>query len=369
MVVQRQIVINGEQVILSVVGSPLEPAIEQFYIEGLNGQPLPWNDVATAARVYFDSSPGEPQAHDAYFNNFISLWRILLTKQAFDSAERVWERALQPALDWESINPRRCIHKGTPYYFWAMTVILRRDMDRGYLLAHRALQEDIRTSGQPTPDTPGFALVSLDHAKPDQAFKPWVDAQAHYLQRLLDNYNATHGRTLTLLDVKAKFLSNPPGIEALFLFTHTLARLVNITDLPDHVTGNAFAGQLQLNLCFDITLVIDATIKRANHAKWKFIDHAECLLVASGHPLNAHRLGEINGLFDTNFDDTVQRALDGTLILSSGVMNRQQCDVALAYGLRNYGAHHTGTAPSIWRHFVEVQQTLFRVFFATIDFL
>ena len=48
-------------------------------------------------------------------------------------------------------------------------------------------------------------------------------------------------------------------------------------------------------------------------------------------------------------------------------LDRLQCDVALAYGLRNHGAHNTGTAPTIWNRFPDVQQAVFRVLCATVD--
>jgi hypothetical protein len=62
-----------------------------------------------------------------------------------------------------------------------MTVLLRGDLDHGYLLIHQAVLEDIETSGQPRPNTPGYALVSLDYNRVEQAFRQWVMAQAEFL--------------------------------------------------------------------------------------------------------------------------------------------------------------------------------------------
>ena len=155
--------------------------------------------------------------------------------------------------------------------------------------------------------------------------------------------------------VKQRFLTDPT--EALFLFTYTLARLINIGDEPIHVRTNPFAGQLELNLFFDITLVIDAVIKAKNTTKWQFIDHAEYLLTTA-NTLNNQQLRDINGLFKNNFDDTLRAALDGTLTLPMANLDRLQCDIALAYGLRNYGAHNTGTAATVFNRFPEVERTL-----------
>lgn len=109
--------------------------------------------------------------------------------------------------------------------------------------------------------------MSLDHTKPDQAFRPWVKHQAQYVENQLNQYNATHTRTLTMPEFTARFLDNPPSLDnpprldVLFLFTHTLARLMNITTEPAHLLTSGFAGQVQLNLCFDLTLVIDKLIQ------------------------------------------------------------------------------------------------------------
>ena len=257
---QRTIVI-GEPVTMSVLGAPLDALVERFYMDYFAGRELPWDELDVAAGTYFDQHPTDPAAHDDYFNNFISLWRHLMGHDNQSRAEYIWERALKPALAWEQAHAGQFLHKGTPYYFWAMTVIIRRDMDRGYLIMHRALDEDIRTHAQQRPDTPGFALVSLNHEKPDQAFRQWVVHQAQHVEQRLHNYNAAHQRSLTMDQVKQRFLINPPTTEVLFLFTYTLARLINISDEPIHVRANPFAGQLELNLFFDITLVIDAVIK------------------------------------------------------------------------------------------------------------
>jgi hypothetical protein len=250
-----------------------------------------------------------------------------------------------------------------------MTALLRGDTDCGYLLIHRAVREDIDTSQQQRPKTPGYALVSLNYDEVHQAFRGWVLAQASFLNNLIGNYNAAHNRTLTLAEVKRRFLDTPPDTETIFLFTYTLARLMNLATLPSHTTDNPFAGQLELNLLFDITLVIDATIKVRNQQQY-FINHAEALLTAAGAALTNLQLREINGQFQANFDATLRSALNTTLTVQPNqILTALQCDVALAYGLRNHGAHNTGTAPTIWNRFPDVQQALFRALFAAIEYL
>lgn len=80
-------------------------------------------------------------------------------------------------------------------------------------------------------------------------------------------YRATHRGNLTLDDVKHRFLDTPPSPETGSLFTYTLARLMNIARLPNIATTNRFSGQLEINILFDITLVVEEAIKDKNPTK------------------------------------------------------------------------------------------------------
>jgi hypothetical protein len=345
-----------------------EHGFDRLHAAFLGNTPLPWEEFTAAALQYLDTNAGTSTAHDAYFANFTVVWRSIVGTGDLQHAEHIWKRALEPAQQWEQALQGQRLHKGTPYYFWAMTALLRGDTDHGYLLMRQSVDEDIRTSGQRTPDTPGYALVSLNYNKVDQAFREWVVDQATFFNDLVRNYAATHQRNLTIEDVKNRFIDVTPSVETVFLLTYTLARLMKIVRLPDHATRNAFAGQLEINLLFDVTLVIDAAIKAKNPAQWKFIHHAEHLLTAAGYPLTNQQLGEINGQFERDFNAALQAVVDGTLTLPPNtILNRLQSDVALAYGLRNRGAHKIETAPTIWNRFQAVQRALFRVLCATID--
>jgi hypothetical protein len=72
--------------------------------------------------------------------------------------------------------------------------------------------------------------------------------------------------------VKRRFLHAPPDIEIVFLLTYTIARLKKLVEMPEHATNNPFAGQLQINLLFDLTLVIDNSIKSRSRRGTSFID-------------------------------------------------------------------------------------------------
>ena len=374
---ERELILGGRVYILGSLGQPMDQAFDRLHAAHFGGAALPWEEFEAAAAQYFTENPDAPGAHDGYFNNFTHIWQSALGSGNFEVAEHIWRRALQPALAWERAQQGRLLHKGTPYYFWAMTALLRGDTDHGYLLIHQAVGEDARTHRERTPDTPGYALVTLNYKRVDQAFREWVVAQARFFSALIANYGAIYGSPLTFDDVKRRFIDRPPDVETIFLLTYTLARLRKIAALPAHATNNAFAGQVQLNLFFDVTLVIETairaqnpTLRRPNGSALTFIDQAEHLLLQSGHALTNAQLREINGQFNSNFEATLQLARVGALVLQDGtILDRFQADVALTYGIRNHGAHNTGTAPTIWNNFPDLQQILFRTLCATVEHL
>lgn len=349
----------------------MDQRFDQLYAAYFGNASFRWEEFTDAAMQYFDSNAGSPAAAEAYFNNFTIIWNSILQRGgSLERAERIWEQALQPALRWERANAGHRLHNGTPYYFWGMTSLLAGNVDQGYLLIHQAVEEDIRTSGQPVPNTPAFALVSLNYKEEHQAFRQWVLQQTSFFSDLIKNYNTIHRRSLTVDDVKQRFIDTPPNVETVFLLTYTVARLMKIAALPGHFTTNSFAGQLQLNLLFDLTLVIDAGIKRRNPAGKTFINHAEYLLAAVGHALTNRELRDVNGQFKRDFEGTLVAALDTMLVLQPRTaLDRLQCDVALVYGLRNHGAHNVEAAPTVWKRFQALQEAVFRVFCATIDYL
>jgi len=44
-------------------------------------------------------------------------------------------------------------------------------------------------------------------------------------------------------------------------------------------------------------------------------------------------------------------------------------DLAVAYGLRNYGAHQIAFAPAVQKRFEEIRQCLFNMLFLTVETL
>lgn len=365
-----QFVLGGRTISLNSLHPDLDKRFIELHSAYLGPTPFNWGDLHRDAKAFLATTPDRDPYHNSYFNNFTPIWNGLLASGRFDDAEGLWQSALEPVLQFEADNPQRQIHKGTAYYFWGMTAIIRGDLDKGYALTHQAVEEDVLTTGTPYPDTPAYALATLNFAKHDQAFRSWVLAQAQYLNALQNSYFAQYARTFTLEDFRARFLNSPPSTDIAFLFAYAVARLMRLSAVPRYALQSRFIGQLLINLFFDITLCIESAASAKNPVARTFINHAEFISSRAAHPLSNAELGDINQKFKADFNGTLVQALDGKLVLLSGTpASKPQSDIAVAYGIRNRGAHDVSSAPGVWQRHKELKQALFNVLFMTIDFV
>lgn len=364
-----QFVVGGRTVSLNSLHPDLDQRFAELHTAYVGPSPFNWADLHRATKVFLAAAPDRDLAHNSYFNNFTPIWNALLAAGRFDDAEELWQSALDPVLQFEADNPPRQIHKGTAYYFWGMTAIIRGDLDKGYALVHQAVEEDILTAKTTWPDTPAYALATLNFAKHDQAFRSWVLAQAQYLNKLQNQYSSLYARPFTLEDFRARFLNSPPSTDIAFLFAYSVARLMRLSKVPGYAVQSRFMGQLLINLFFDVTLCVESAASAKNPVSGTFINHAEFISSQVGHPITNAQLGDVNARFKADFNGTLVSALDGKLALASGaIASRPQSDIAVAYGIRNRGAHDVSSVPAVWQRHKDIEQALFNVMFATIDF-
>lgn len=362
------LVAAGQILPLQRLTAEMDQAFIGLYGAFFGGTIADWAQFEAAAARFFAGSNVGPQQHDSFFNNFATVWQHWVQAGRLAQAEELWKLALRPALAWESADPNRRVHKGTPYYFWGMTAILRGDLDRGYALMHQAVEEDVLTHGQESPDTPAFAFATLNAMKPDQAFRGWLLGQAQHVSTLLDAYSRTTGRSFDFNRFQHRFLAKGTNRDASFLLAHSLARLMKVVAIPDYARDSRFASQLQIQVLFDVTLVIDAAIRPYNPQEWRFIKHAALLAQRANLGLTEAQLGEVNGLFERDFEGTLNGFLDEKLMLTDGSVPKALArDICVAYGLRNYGAHHVESATSLPKRFEEAAQRLFNVLFLSVE--
>jgi hypothetical protein len=375
---ERKYIIAGRVIPQELLGEDIDHQFYNLHSAFFSNQSIDLTEFEKAAMGFFDANPRPMPSsiHNSYFHNFTPIWHHFLSTRNYVEAEEIWDIALAPVLKWEKTHPTGRIHKGTAFYFWGMTALEHGDLDKGYFLMHQSVEEDVFTQQEEhpnisgLPDSPSLALATLNYAKLDQAYRIWVTKQAQFVIEQLSKYSSQYSRIFSIDDFRLKFLLNPPSVDIIFIFAFALARINKLYSFPPYITKSRFAGQLQANALFDIVLVIDALIKQKSPNKRDFKVLAKFLSDKTGQPLSELELGEINGNFNDHFDNTLDSAISGTLLLPSGKqLTRLQFEIAVVYGLRNHIAHDISSVPTILKRYKEIVQIVMNILFASVDYL
>jgi hypothetical protein len=364
-------VLAGQVLELKDLSPELDRALVELHGAFLGNLPHNLADFEKAALAFFDSN-GDPGLHNRFFENFTILWKAFLAQGRFSEADKVWEIALKPAFDWESRHEgRQKIHKGTPFYFRAVSALTRGNLDEGYALMHQALEEDRRTTGQDFPETPTWFLVTLRYDRPNQYFGEWVDKHAQALNGYIEAYcQAYPTHTLKLDTFREKFLMKPPDYHVVFTLTYTLAKIVSLHETPRYALSNPFVGQLVLDLLFKLCVVIESAIRAKNPEGSTFLPRAAFLSAKSGFELDQQGLKEVNKAFNNDFDSTLKSLLDCSFRLSGDkVLSSGERDIAIAYGIRNRAGHDVAPTSVLLERAAEIEQSVFNVLFLCVSVL
>lgn len=350
----------------------LEPALDQKFVAlhatFLDSAAYRWESLVEAALAYFSNKDTNDRNHDQFFNNFTILWRHALTAGRFDDAERIWQMACDIAWNWERKNKGQLIHKGTPYYFWGMTAILRGDIDRGYALMHQAVEEDVRESGSEFPNTPALALATMNAKKLDQAAHGWVAKKAEVLDRYLSAYRISTNNALDFKAFNARYLQQPPNRHSVYSMSYVLGRLTKLLQAPEQALASDFAAQLRMDLIRQLLLIIESSLKAKNPNGSTFKPQAVFLAKKAKLSVSDEDLKHVNSECKKNFEQTLRALLDGIFVLPrGGCATGLGRDLAVAYACRNYGAHQLVPVPTVSIRSEEIQQSVFNILFLTVE--
>lgn len=378
------------------LGQSLNEAFDQLYSSFDSSHTLNFEKLEKAAPRFFDSNhikeKGEAQSeilrkatlHDSFFQKFTRIWIRYLDQRRLGYAEYFWKRVAELVLSWESQNLGCRIHKGTAYYFWAGTAILSGNLDKGYLLMHQALEEDKIThpNAQPLPNTPSFVFVTLDYKDPRQTFKVWVEGQVKFIDKLLLEYRNSYSKHLTSDDFRSRFLKCLSEISLVVLFAYTLARFYNLAETPSYAQKSDFAGQLEMNLLFDLALIIEVAIKQKSGIMEGTLGNQINDYLLRDSRINSEFTGWNNNTLgqlrdnkskpDTTFQQSLNELLSTSPFLfndGSQLTTRAEKDLALTYLIRNRGAHYVTPVEAIWERFTKLRQSLFNVLFLCVETL
>lgn len=352
------------------LGEQLDEAMSIFYSAfGSGTKPEKVFDELVLGAFDLNSNPSIIRD---LFHQFHSTLEILSRPGDLIAASKLWEVALRPALQWETSRNGH-LHKGTAFYFYAVTTILARDFDRGYLFLHKALEDDIRAERIKSPGTPAFRAVVIDpHHETDQ-FRDWVRIKADLIETALEKYRAKHQRPLIFKQFKEKFLVNEDLRESVFLFSYSIARFISLAVVPSGTLTSDFGRNLCLNLLFDLTLVIDQVIPpRPPDNQWEFSFKALHLSESANPTLGftQNQLQKIiNARFKSpaNFGQTLEELLNQTFNYQGCQPQGLSAALAITYGCRNRGAHHVASAGVVAQRFPALFQSLLETLFLAVE--
>jgi hypothetical protein len=366
-----ELVLGGITLNLPSLSPALDAQIIRFHEAFLAGGTLEVGQFHAAATEWLRAQSDDSR-DDEYFKAFTIVWRNYLAQGHLSRAEHVWLLAIDPALSVEQSNPPgRHIHKGTVFYFWGMTALLAGNLDKGYALMHQAVEEDVLRSGGSWPSSPSTALATLDSFEENQAFREWVVAQAALLESFLEEYRQKRSGALTLQDMRNRLLTKPDVRDATFSLSYVLARLLKLREIPPYARDSAFVSQLELNLLFDLALVIDCILKPMSGSQGaSFYHQAVYLANRASLGISGNQLGEANQAANRDFTATIT-----TLISESGsVLNDRttvlygiEKDLAISYIIRNLGGHSMPSLPVLRQRKDQIEQAVFNTLFFAVE--
>jgi hypothetical protein len=235
---------------------------------------------------------------------------------------------------------------------------------------HQALEEDVRESGNPFPDTPALALATMNAEKLDQAAHDWVKRKATIADRFMTVYRSSSGKALNFGLFNSRFLQHPPNRHAVYSLSYVLGRLVKLLDTPHQILNSDFAAQLNMDLILRLLQVIESSVKAKNPTDKTFLPLAVYLAQAGSLALTQADLQYVNAEAQKDFERTVRDLLDGKFVLPSGMApSGLGRDLAVAYACRNYGTHQLTPSATVLTRADEIRQAVFNTLFMTVETL
>jgi hypothetical protein len=345
--------------------------LNQRYVEGNLTFEEMQRELEAPANEYFDAHR-TPTDHNALFVMFTPIWMTLIQNRAYFDGIRLWNFAINLAVNWENNNKPNKIHKGTPFYFLGVTGILNNELENGFLTMHQAMEEDKRLSGRRLPEAPAFWFVTLDNRHRDQFFVQKVEQITNYLTEKLIAYTDNRGGNLTLDQLRAHFLRHSRLREEVFLFVYCIFRLRKLDIETSKIyKKNTFSSIMHADLLFDFSVIVDKVMEYKNPIRrtqrLTFADELIFLSVAPRRLLSFNVGDKIRILkddFQADFSGTLSRLFKRRYALALTDIER---DFAITYGIRNFGAHKIENQPSLYNNLAKIAQSELNALFCTIE--
>ena len=364
--------IDGNTLTLNRLNEQIDEQFEIMYRYYFSNQKFDIDLIKKFTMKFFDES-SEVKLHDRFFNNFTILWQILIQNGSFFSAEQIWQLAVQIATEWETLNQSKYrIHKGPAYYFWAVTCILKEDLEKGFLLMHQALEEDKKNRPNELTHAPAHAFVRLDYGQQEQYFRNKILEVTGFLEQQLKLYQSSRNGALSLDQLKSEFLDNKDLIDEAFLFVYHLFHIKKLlSESKQGLTQNTYGSILMMQIIFTFILVIDNAIKKKYENKDPYKQNlahlVEFLSKESNLMIDISKLREIGNRASNDLQSVSIDLLSSKPIFKSSKLEEIETDIGIVCALRNPATHKICDKPFVHQNFKNIVDRLFNVFFLVIE--
>ena len=377
---------------VNYLGDSLWNAFQNFYFYCVSNkelinhydQPLP-QELVSASYTYFEeiksNTSGSPVDQgfmaDQYFENFTPIWNLSSRRN-----KSLWYVVLTMVRVWEKKSDFQ-LHKGTPFYFWATTDLLHGDYDEGFILMHKALDEDRRKSGGiRTPDTPGHDFVSMNE-KPGAYLQPLTKGMAEFIIKRLEEYHSRRSGILKYTDLRSKFLDNTDQKfeNPKFFLSYTILKWMRLRAIhyERSLADDQMAPLILTGVISDLLLVIDELLKIAFSKAYKsrkvsfkhhLLEVAKLRSWTKAKDFTGYQ-NQLSVNLNDEFTDNFRKIVENLLIAKVGSKQLKplEADLWLCYGLRNFTAHNVSSQKVLWEKFTEVLQSILNVFFLSVETL
>jgi len=133
---------------------------------------------------------------------------------------------------------------------------------------------------------------------------------------------------------------------------------------------NVFSSLLHAKLLFDLSMLAEKAIEHKNPRKGQKLTFNDELLFLSTAPTGllsfntGNKIGTLNSDFGNDFAGTLYDLLNKTHHL---YLSNIENDFAIAYGIRNFGAHKIENEPVLYNRILELVQSILNTLFFTIE--
>lgn len=320
---------------------------------------------------------------DYLFNIFNNTWVILLNTKLILQSVSLINQVCSVVWQWEKTHGIN-IHKGTPYYFLALSYAILNDWDSAFVFVFNAIEEDKKanlntTSPQAYQTSPAYRYATLVNRK-DNAFYSFIEIMKKWLRKKIQNFNKKFGTNLRYSDVESKFLHQIQLEETVFLFVYQIQYLISQNYVrTKKLRQNDFSQLRNLNTIFNLCLIVDKLFeyrylgfpkhKRDSIARniYNFFDEFRLL----GNENNA---GDLKGSFTSagfNIERTpnytIRRLLARrmTIIYNGYPISSEMKSLLLVWSLRNYGGHNVKAQKVLVTKYEKIiEQIMFALFLA-----